>query len=222
MKVIAEAGVNFHSLEEAIEMINRSKEAGCWATKFQMYNDELIKDHPKRSFLKSIMIDKTTAVILLEHGREIGQKVFFTPMFPEALDWCEGLGISIYKIRYADQSNLELVNQLFNSLELFRYDECFISTDYPNLYYQLGFYPLFCVPKYPATFEDYKWIRRKYDSSHYLGISDHTPDLELLKYFRKYDDELFDIYFEKHVKLNWNCLEAAWSVTFKELEEVLK
>jgi len=227
MRVVAEAGVNFKDLEEAIEMINESKRLGLWATKFQCYDDEIIKDHPQREFLKSIMIGKDEAMILFEHGREIGQKVFFTPMYEGCLKWLYQYNSGIYKIRYLDQSNLELINMIFIDKELFKpnWFTCLISTDFPKFYSTLNFFPLYCIPKYPATFEDYKWIMRKLEDTYYSGISDHTPDLKMMEYFLKWEKKDIyrgEIFFEKHVCLTKECLEAEWSVTFKELEEVLK
>ena len=211
MKVIAEAGVNFHNLEEAIEMINRSKEIGCWATKFQVYNENQIIDNPHFEFLKSIMIDKTTAVILFEHGREIGQEVFFTPMYPEAVDWLEEIGVNFYKIRYLDRWNKILRKKISETgkLAFISVNEYDLKSGDPMYWERNNLFPLYCIPKYPARIDEYKWIA--------TGISDHTPDTQLLRFCKGQV-----IYFEKHVKLNWNCIEDKWSISFKELEEVLK
>lgn len=223
MKVIAEAGVNWKNLDEAFLMIKKSKDVDCWATKFQIYNDEVIKDSEHYDFLKSIMITEPEAILLVQYGHMLGQEVFFTPMY-DCIDWLNTIGVSMYKIRYKDQNNLELVNKIFNDMELlFDTEKIFISTDYPNLYHRLGFIPFSCVPKYPAKFEDYYMIRRHFEETHYRGISDHTSDFQLLKYALKWEHLIEgDYYFEKHVCLDDDCLETDWSVTFEQLAEVLK
>jgi sialic acid synthase SpsE len=61
------------------------------------------------------------------------------------------------------------------------------------------------------------WTNPYYRDFNYKGVSDHTPDFELfLKHSKGYE------YWEKHVCLTKDCIEAEWSVTFEELEAVLK
>ena len=43
----------------------------------------------------SIMLTKEKAKELFDYGQSIGQEVFFTPMFPEAVEWCEEISKSI-------------------------------------------------------------------------------------------------------------------------------
>ena len=72
-------------------------------------------------------------------------------------------------------------------------------------------FPLYCVPEYPALFYDYKMVC--------LGMSDHTNNTKLLNLCKN----MGTVYFEKHVKLDGTApVENDWSVSFSELEEVLK
>ena len=214
MKVIAEAGCNHSNLCEAIEMINRSKEIGCWATKFQIYNDDLIKDSEDYEFLKSIMLDSLAVRVLFEHGKSIGQEVFFTCMFPEAVDWCELIGVNYYKIRFADNNNRELYQKIKKTKKFtfVSIDDILTSIWKSYIDYGKGAF-LYCVPKYPAKINDYKPYLYAPD-----GFSDHTKDIKMLEEVKDFGYD----YFEKHVKLNDDCIESAWSCTFEELEEVLK
>ena len=218
MKVIAECGCNWKDFDEVWDMIIKAKEIGCWAVKFQLFTEKEAPNLPKILYLT-----KERAKVIFEFGKGQGIEVFFTPMFLEVVDWCEEIGVSMYKIRYKDQNNLELVNKIFNDKELlFDTEKVFISTDYPNLYHRLGFIPFSCVSKYPAKFEDYYMIRRHFEETHYRGISDHTPNFQLLRYALKWEHLIEgDYYFEKHVCLTKDCLESAWSVTFEQLAEVL-
>ena len=75
---------------------------------------------------------------------------------------------------------------------------------------------LFCIPKYPAPFEDYD----KYLSeSEMCAVSDHSPGLEL---FKKYQDTLS--IWEKHLVLEHddkNPDGGVFAVTPEELSEIL-
>lgn len=213
MKIIAEAGCNHSSICEAIEMITKSKEIGCWATKFQIYNLDTIKGSEHYDFLKSIMLDSTAVRILFEHGKSIGQEVFFSCMFPESVDCCEAIGVGYYKIRYKDNKNGEIIHKIWKTNKPY-----FISVDQECSYTPEQIL-LFCVPKYPASYLDYMTPTNPYYRNfNFKGVSDHTPDFELfLKHSEGYE------YWEKHVYLSGTePLEKNWSVSFKELAEVIK
>lgn len=211
MKIIAECGVNWKNLEEAKLMIRKSKEVGCWATKFQLYNEEVIRNHKYYKFLKSIMLDFDIAKELFDYGKSINQEVFFSCMFPEAVDWCEDVGVKYYKIRFKDRNNFNIIDKIKDTCKPY-----FRSVGYKE--YNLGIdeISLFCIPKYPTTVYDY--IKEIWDILFYKGISDHTSTTELIYFALEHNFE----YFEKHVKLTEDCIESAWSVTFEELAEVLK
>lgn len=215
VRIIAEAGCNWSTIKEAKEFIKKSKELGLFATKFQLYNDEIIQDSEDYEFLKSIQLDYEKAKELFEYGKSIGQDVFFTPMYVEAVEWCEDIGCKYIKIRCKDNKNIQLITyayhiynyRTFMSIETLphirRKDPYLLDRELSNLKY------LYCVPKYPARLEDYE--------EGFIRYSDHTPDLELFKKVREYCTLL-----EKHVKLDGTePLEDKWSVSFSELEEVL-
>lgn len=208
MRVIAECGVNWRSFDEARLMIQKAKDAGCWAAKFQLFTKKEAPNLPEHLYLSH-----GQAEMLFDTGKhEVGIEVFFTPMFLEAVDWCEQIGVNYYKIRYTDRHNKKLLKKIrktkkFTMISM-NLEE--IKKKYKNF---LWYLPLFCVPKYPADLYDY------YQGWLFDGYSDHTPDLTLLK-------DMFSMpwikVFEKHVKLDENCIESAWSVTFEQLKEVLK
>lgn len=207
INIIAECGCNWDNMADASDMIIEAKKSGCWTAKFQLFTRKEAPDLPEHLYLT-----KHRAKWLFNVGKDIGIPVFFTPMFLEAVDWCEGIGVSMYKIRYKDRENMELIEKVLDTGK-----PCFISIDFiPQLKGKQIRY-LYCIPKYPATREDYGLPSDFWWN--YMGISDHTPDTKLLK------DMLFHRtveYFEKHVKLDDDCLESAWSITFEQLVEVLK
>lgn len=213
MRVIAECGVNWSNLKEAQEMIKQAYYAGAWAVKFQIFNNKIAL---KAGISHQLVIGKEKAGALLNYGKEVGIPIFFTVMYPEAMDWLFDLGVPFYKIRLADNTNCKLLIRILMTDKPF-----FISLNKPqdNI---LGVrtdkaLKLFCVPKYPSLLGDYdSYFKMK---NHFNGISDHTADSLLLTYALKIN---FIDYFEKHVKLNNRCLESNWSITFKELKEVLE
>jgi len=191
-------------------MIQKAKDAGCWAAKFQLFTKKEAPSLPKHLYLSH-----GQAEMLFDAGKhEVGIEVFFTPMFDEAVEWCEQIGVNYYKIRYADNENISICNSCWKTDK-----PTFISVgekyrdDWGWKEYNL--IPLFCVPKYPAHIIDYIDMK---DWDYFQGISDHTPDLQLYHLIGLPNIE----YFEKHVKLDDNCIESAWSVTFEQLKEALK
>jgi len=192
-------------------MIKKSKELNLFATKFQLYNEDTIKDSKDYKFLKAIMLDYNKTKELFEYGQSVKQEVFFTPMYLEAVDILEEIGVNYYKIRFKDNNNWELIEKILKIKK-----QCFISVK--NDPHQIPFKSLFCVPKYPATYQDYDIGIENLNL--FNGISDHTNTLQLLKECNL--DFTDKYYFERHMCLDKNCLESAWSSTFQELGEVLK
>ncbi len=221
MIIILENAINYNTLEEAMEMIQKGKEITTKTgvktmSKFQRYNkDNLlqVEDLEVREYCRKRMLSKEDAWDLFDYGKSIGQEVFFTPMY-DCIAELEEMGIEYYKIRHFDRLNWELQLPIVKSMK-----PTFISMNSKEDYryimkYANTFIPLYCVPSYPAKIEDYPYIL-----GHYQGYSDHVTDLELLKFSMKNNIE----YFERHMCLTKEgCLEAEWASTFEELEVILK
>lgn len=183
-------------------MIRRASTIGVKLVKFQLFTKKEAPGLPKHLYLNF-----EQAKSLFQYGKKWKVDVFFTPMYLEAVDWCEEIGVKYYKIRHKDQKNYGLVKKVLDLDKM-----AFISTSDPVYLTTKNLKYLYCVPEYPAKIDDY------YYPPNYAGISDHTHDLELL------ENAIMDKveYFEKHVKLEGTKpLEDAWSVTFEELGAVL-
>lgn len=215
IKIIAEAGCNWRTMEEAKQFIDESHKLGLFAVKFQIYNVDLILNHPQRDFLNQIRINEIRAKELLDHGEDVGIPVFFSVMYRAAFHWLRELDPPFYKIRYNDRFDEDI---LWYSLHSGK--KVFISYGTYDVPFQNeNIIPLFCIPKYPTTYWDYIEKLPEANQMHtFRGISDHSDSLRLLKEARKNNVE----YFEKHVCLTKDCLESKWSCTFDELSEVLK
>ena len=157
------------------------------------------------------MLDYNKAKELFDYGVSIGQDVFYTPMYPEAVDICEKIGVNYYKIRFKDNNNSKLILKIWEINKPY-----FISCNNYLLMDHSRSNRLYCIPEYPADFLDYYDIHDLY----YNGVSDHCSNTDLLEYCLSECPE--KEYFEKHICLTKDCLESEWSVTFEQLEVILK
>jgi len=221
VKVIAECGVNFNSLEQAFEMIKKSKEAGCAYTKFQLYDESVIKDSPLQAELRKRMITRQVAELLVEEGEADGQPVIFTPMFHNAAKWVAEMGCKLIKIRYADRYYAKLVSQarVAGVPVLVSADRNYIA-HWRNPQIKL----LYCVPKYPASPDDYAFIPEDFTTGvHpgapvFAGVSDHTSGFEVMQRAKDCGAEFCEV----HVMLSGtHPIDEAVSKTFEGVGEFL-
>lgn len=127
--IIAEAGLNHNgSLKLAFELIDRAKEAGCSAVKFQSYRaenrvsravksnryaEELIDlEETTYNMLHRLELDKHDHQQLFAYAKKQGIEVFSTPFDIENVDMLESLGVAFYKISSMDLVNLPLVKRV--------------------------------------------------------------------------------------------------------------
>lgn len=206
MKIIGEVGCNFKDIKDAKLYIQKLREISVDLVKFQLFSLEYAKQNDIPEYL-SLTFDQ--AKELFDYGKSIQQEVFFTPFHINRIDWCEKIGVNYYKIRFADRFNLDLIDSVINTNK-----DWFISiglwADVPVGVSNRDI--LYCVPHYPATI--WKYLD---NLSNAESISDHTPDLRLMKIAKIIGVN----WFEKHVKLRQDCLESEWSVFIHELGEVI-
>jgi len=213
MKVIAECGVNFDTVDQAFAMIEKSKDAGCSYAKFQLYDDSVIKDSPLQAELRKRMIKREFAEKLFDAGKDIGQPVIFTPMFLEAVDWIAEMGCPLIKIRFADRYNGELVNR---AKETGKPVIVSANRDFIDLY--IGYHAqtmfMYCVPKYPADVMDYVLSPIDFSARLFAGVSDHTKGLDVMARAL----ECGATFCECHVMIKGtHPIEEQWSKTFGEV-----
>jgi sialic acid synthase SpsE len=219
MQIIAECGVNWDDLKQAKRMINKSRWALCNYAKFQLYNNNVIRDSPLRAELKERMLTKKDAQELFDYGKKIGHPVIFTPMFPRAVDWIAEMKVPMIKIRYSDRHNIALISKALDVGV-----PVTISSDrnYPTTFYREPVKRLYCVQKYPASPDDYAFIPEDFTVGAYpgapifSGVSDHTSGFEVMQRAKECGADFCEV----HVKLSGtDPIEAAWSKTFEELGE---
>lgn len=231
MKIICECGCNFNNLNEAMKLIDKAKKIGAFLCKFQIYNDDNIKNSKDSKFLKEIMINEEKAKTLFKYGKSIEQEIFFSCFYPEAVDICERIGVKYYKVRYFDRNNLPLYRKLKKTKDKLIFVSC--QNPHDTIFYNMAKYQkrvkfLYCVPKYPAHMKDYEGFMIEYFRNNpelglfplriHHGISDHIEHLGLFQTFKNED-----VWFEMHICIKKeDALEGKWSKTFRELKEALK
>lgn len=217
IKIIAECGCNWTSLEEAKLMIQECKKYDLDLVKFQLFDERVIKESDHYKFLKTIQLSFEDAKELFEYGKSINQDVFFTPMYPEAVDMCEKIGVNYYKIRFDDRFELEMGSKIHET------NKCTFISEMTSIYRLNRHNPhyLKVVPKYPARIWDYIQVIEPHFFKLYDGMSDHTPDLTFLQITLPEIKEK-EFWWEKHVKIHEDCLESDWSVKISELGKVIQ
>ncbi len=110
--IVAECGVNWRDLEDAGHMILQAKLTGADAVKFQVYKQEHVAGHPREKELVEKILDADRLAWLSQHAQGCGIEFFATPMYVEAVDMLEKVGVKRYKIRYKDWDNDALVGEV--------------------------------------------------------------------------------------------------------------
>ena len=85
--IIAEIGVNWDGdLNLAKEMMEKAKNFGCDAVKFQAFNKSIIGNHPEYERLIKTSISKSNIQEINNLSKTIGIEWFCTPMYVEAVE----------------------------------------------------------------------------------------------------------------------------------------
>lgn len=217
-------------------MIKKCRHSTVDLVKFQLFSKEYAKANKIPEFLSLAYGD---AKELFEYGKSIEQEVFFTPFDILRVDWCKWIGTKYIKVRHADCYNPWLMKKIIEEVNLGTFEWFNSLTEEAGDYiYKLenvfrkykidhrgrmqgGDIPqlneLMVVPKYPANISEYLWDCPDENMFAIGAISDHTPDLKLVKIAKILDMRVV----EKHVKLHQDCLETKWSVFIDELGEVI-
>lgn len=199
--IIAEAGLNHNgSLALALELVDRAKEAGCSAVKFQTYRaarrvsravkgnryaEELINlEESTYNMLERLELSKKEHEKIFAHAKKQGIEIFSTPFDLESVDMLEGLGVSFYKISSMDLVNLPLVKKVAETGK-----PLIISTgmstlgqieDAVNVVRDAGnknLILLHCISSYPAAAQDMSLavmdtLKKAFGVP--VGLSDHS------------------------------------------------
>ncbi|MBL7018890.1 MAG: N-acetylneuraminate synthase family protein [Nitrosopumilus sp.] len=212
MFLIAEIGSNWDGdITLAKDTIDACKNAGADAVKFQLWKTDIV--YPNNPENKKWQMSFDQAKFLYKYAKTMDMLCFFTPSYPEAVDFLENeLHVPMYKIASVTSAmkhpySLEVMHKVADTgkpvIISFGYGD---NTD--KIFEQSKLIMLECVSKYPANYNDYKSIG-------YHGVSDHTIGTNLM-----FDNKHKII--EKHVKLRDNSSpDSPFSLYTDELADFI-
>lgn len=225
--IAAEIGVNFRNLTEARHMIGLAKHAGADAVKFQVFQEQHIKGHPREAELSELVLEQDNLLFFKDTADECGIEFFATPYYPEAVDMLESIGgIKRYKIRFADRHNMSILNKIISTEKpyLISCDDEYVNSSAPQEVWDED--PdkrkfVYCVPEYPPKTVKLPETFRKFRSL-FHGYSNHYPSISVPLAAAARGAE----YIEVHVKNDkyhdgYRPIDDAVSITFTELEELV-
>ena len=208
--IVAEIASNWEgSFVKATKLIQKSKNAGANAVKFQMWraHDLYNNKHPNWKFIKKSEITFEKARKLKKIANKIGIEFFCSAFYPEAIDILEKLKVKRYKIAsrtclLKDPYALETLQEKSHTKKPViismgmggnrkRIEKIFSRNKKIFCY---------CISEYPTKITKIDWKKAiKYD-----GFSDHTLGITapLIFTMLKKQQNTKNILIEKHVKLS--------------------
>jgi sialic acid synthase SpsE len=227
--IAAEIGVNFRKMSEAKRMIGLAKDAGADGVKFQVFQESHIKGHPREKELLNLIHKQQYFQFLKNTADECGIEFFATPMYPEAVDMLEAVGVKRYKIRYADRCNNNLINAVLktNKKILLSCDKAYLEHLMYEKKPEVQFNParihyIYCIPKYPPSLEEIAFPA-DFGDSLFNGYSNHYPSISVPLAATARGAN----YIEVHVKQDkypkdYRPIDDVVSITFSELKELVR
>lgn len=221
--LIAECGVNWDNVADAKEYVRLAADAGFTHAKFQLYDRDVIdrvKDSRLQEELERRRITKPIAKALVDAGYANRILVFFTVMYPKAMEIVDDNRLRWIKIRHADFANHRNI-AIFQEIGAYDFrGTIFYSTSNAADRQGIGRIPLFCVPKYPAAPEEYDAVWDAGDIAGRIGFSLHAPDQDLFQ--RAIASGAMAV--EAHVKRDGQdgAIDDAVSITFSEARDWIR
>jgi N-acetylneuraminate synthase len=195
-QIISEIGINHNGdLDTALTLIEKSKEAGADAVKFQkrnldkIYSKDILDDPNSAEWnfeyliplLKDVELNQDEYFIINKKCKELGIDLIITPFDEDSADFINKLDLSAIKIASADMTNLNLIKKC-SSFDL----PLIISTgmwDYDDIKKCVSFYKknnidfslLLTNSTYPAPYESVslKFIDKLKKLTNNVGYSGH-------------------------------------------------
>jgi len=228
--VIAEIGSNWEGdIKTAKKLIQKCKNAGADAVKFQMWRAEDLYSvkHPLWKFIKKSELTVEKAKKIKEFCDSIKIEFFCSVFFPEGVEFLEQLKVKRYKIAsrtclFKDPFSLETMRSIALTKKPIIISmgmggkKSRISTILKHN--KTTF--CYCISKYPTDFTEINWR----NALRYEGFSDHTMSnaASILFVAFKKQQHTKNIYIEKHVKLeNSRGPDAQTSITTEQFSELI-
>ena len=184
---IAEAGINHNgSLEQALELVERAKEAGADAVKFQTFKADNLCSRRSKGYelFKNLELRKSDWAKIAEKARNSGIMFFSSTFDEESVELLNDLGVPAFKVASGDLTYLPFLKYIAKRNKpiilstgmstLFEIDEAL------NAVYSTGnkdVILLHCVSNYPTSAKDVNLMAIKTLEQVFqlpVGFSDHT------------------------------------------------
>jgi sialic acid synthase SpsE len=214
IKVIAEAGLNWTTFDEAVEYAEKAKEIGADIIKYQYVKEDSPYSQMNQGEWKA----------LKGYCDKIKIEFMCTPSTQEILEYLQNIEVKRIKIGSDKACKLkdkyiEALNQcLFNIKPRYQYykDLKYLISDG---YYDNEIINMYCVSLYPC---DPKFIDfDKMSNEKYIGFSDHTT-----RYDKEWCNKIKACknieYVEKHFKLKDGVIDDAVSLNYKQMKEFIR
>jgi len=213
MFFVAEIGSNWiGSVDRAKELIKKCKEAGANAVKFQMWRADDLYDGKYKEY--ELTFEKAKKI--KGYCDSLGIEFFCSVFYPEAVGFLEALDVKRYKIAsrtiaLKDPYAKETIEAIKKTGKPVIFSDGFNTKFSGNKSWK----KLYCIPKYPASIEDYDWPTLCSCD----GFSDHMLGINYADtYARSNPDKIL----EKHVKLeDTNSPDSFFSITTQELAQLI-
>lgn len=204
--IIAEAGVNHNGSKElAFKLIDKAKEAGVDAIKFQTFKAEKVvskyadkaayqkastgNGETQLEMVKKLELSFSDFIELKNHSNEVGILFLSTPFDDDSIDFLSNLGMEIFKIPSGEITNLPylmkvaklgkpvIISTGMSSLAEIEYALNVLRDNGCN-----DIKVLHCNTEYPTPMEDVNLSAMKTIETAFkveVGYSDHTDGIEI-------------------------------------------
>ncbi len=226
--LVAEISANHNcSIVRALELLDAAKEAGADAAKIQTYEpDDLCKPgSPLWLLYEKAQTPRVWHDGLFRHARTINLPLFSSPFSVDAVKFLEWFSPPAYKIASMEVHRRDLIEAIENTgkpmiVSCGMMDE----EDLRHWFGRPNTVLLHCVAQYPAKIEDANLAAittMQNECGMPIGLSDHTPGIETAIAATA----LGAVMIEKHLKLDNDCIDAAWSLDpaqFKAMAQAVR
>ncbi len=188
--IIAEIGVNHNGdMDLARKLIDKSKEIGADAVKFQVYNPSKLCSsiHRKEQIpmLENLELSYEQHIILKEYAQNIGILWFATPFDEDSLDFLVDIGSDLLKVGSGELTHTPLLERISKaniptiiSSGGFEISDIKRGVDALESVNKIDLSILHCISQYPADLKNLNLkaitTMQNYFKDYTIGFSDHS------------------------------------------------
>jgi len=220
--LIAEAGINHNGdINIATKMIDKAKESGVDAIKFQTYKTEkrVSKNSPVFKILKRCELKNEDFAKLKRYCDKKKIIFFSTPFDVESVDFLNSIKVKLFKVASFDISNYAILNHIVKKRKptiLSTGMSSFSEIKKAKLLFakkKIPFSLLHCISSYPNSEQNsylanIKDMRKKLNCS--IGFSDHTNDIKTSIYSNLLGAKIIEKHF--YLGKGHECVDKSVSI----------